>query len=194
MEQNALSTLKYKQKCTNLLTQVRQITGQKAPPAEGEIDQENKKNSNSLKIDSKLLRDIHSEQNREMNKLKKMMSEINSPDEQQRGFREILEKFVDNNMSDGTYQFDLSSFEVVKKQVLYFLDKFHSLVCSYYNSYEMCNNDKTLILTTFPKLDQIFNDLKHIWGQMTEFGDSAKTRITAPLSNQLAARLTNNHN
>lgn len=123
-----------------------------------------------------------------------MMSEINSADEQQRGFREILEKFVDNNMSDATHQFDLSSFEAVKKQVLYFLDKFHSLVCSYYNSYEICNNDKNLILATFPKLDQIFNDLKHIWGQMTEFGDSAKTRITAPLSNQLTARPTNNHN
>ena len=151
----ATSLSSHKQKCVTLLGSLRKITGQIPSQSDAAATQnENQQkspiqipnasnNEKSLPFDSKLLRDIHTEQNREMNKLKKMMSEINSAEEQQRGFREILEKFVDYSMSDQDHKYDLSSFEVIKKQVLYFLDKFHSLVCSYYNSYEICNSDKT---------------------------------------------------
>lgn len=50
-----------------------------------------------LSFDSNLLRDMHTQQNQEMNKLKKMMAEVSSAEEQQRAFREILEKFIDHN-------------------------------------------------------------------------------------------------
>ena len=123
---------KYKQKCVTLLGSLRSITGQVPSQSDAAATQNENlqktpvqipnagSNEKSLPFDSKLLRDIHTEQNREMNKLKKMMSEINSADEQQRGFREILEKFIPtypstDNMSDQDHRYDLSSFEVIKK-------------------------------------------------------------------------------
>lgn len=120
-EKNAAELAKHKANCNQLLSSVQKVVGSKASSVlaaqqMSQGDQPRQADTQApLSFDSNLLRDMHTEQNQEMNKLKKMMAEVSSAEEQQRSFREILEKFIDHNTQNADEAYDLSSYESVKK-------------------------------------------------------------------------------
>ena len=126
-----------------------------------------------------------------MKNIKKNTSEVISPDEQQKKFEEVLGKLVVPHCLDSPY--NLSSVEAIKKWMLSYINKFNSLVQSYYTAYDNClinSYDEA----AFKHLQDIHQDLKLIDKEKEDFFQVVRQNKINPLEQQIKQLKQQNSN